>query len=143
MDDNKNSQMERAVKDVLAQMEEAGIDCDPIKIEADRDGTLILGGEVCSLKEKEVILQIIEEVLGTEKVVDELVVLEGIKDEEKDQEENESLEDEEEEEDGPLDTEDIYTSIEEGIPYAPPSEPMKIEDPGKIIHKQKKKKEEK
>lgn len=127
--------MEKIIKDILIQLEEAGIDCDPIRIEIDEDGTVDLSGEVCSLKEKETVLQIIEEGFGIENIKDELVVLEGIVDEGASGDQKEDISDSEKVED----TEDIYTAIEDGVPYSPPSEPVYRESEEDGLRKKKKK----
>ncbi|MDP8259089.1 MAG: hypothetical protein P9L90_06695 [Candidatus Aadella gelida] len=116
--------MEKILKDILIQLEEAGIDCGLIKIEMDEDGGIDLSGEVCSLKEKETVLQIIEDGFGIENIKDELVILEGIVDDGVSGEQKEDISDSEKVED----TEDVYTSIENGVPYTPPSEPIYRED---------------
>ncbi|MFH1411913.1 MAG: BON domain-containing protein [Candidatus Omnitrophota bacterium] len=114
--------MGKLLKEILAQLDDAGIDCGPLKIEIDEDGGILLKGEICSFKEKETVMEIIEESFGIENITDELTVLEGIVDEEAESPGEKKVRLEEEDDDS--DTEDIYQSIEDGIPYTPPSEPL-------------------
>ena len=137
MDDNGNKQRKKFARNIFAQLEEVGVNCDLIKIEIDDEGRVVLRGDVCSLKEKDAIHQIITDSFGIEEIRDELTILEGIVDEGG---EPHSLY---EEEDDSTNTEDISRAIEDGIPYTPPSEPVYRKQPEEVTVRKKKNKKNK
>jgi len=124
---------------ILEQIKDLGIDLDTVEIVVTGGPKVILKGKVNSDSEREMIKQTIMDMVGIDDVIDELVVIQGVNDSSEDEESREESElyDEDEENIG---TEDAFQSVEDGIPYIPPTSPTYQESPKKIKWKRQKKK---
>ena len=125
---------------VLEQLKNLGVDPDPIEIEIVDSVNIILRGKVDSESEREMIKQTMLDVLGVSAIIDDLVAICS---------ENRDLLDTEEHEEGELydedeeciGTEDVFRSVEDGVPYIPPTSPTYQKSPETIKWKKKRKKE--
>ncbi|MEA3489157.1 MAG: hypothetical protein U9R44_02295 [Candidatus Omnitrophota bacterium] len=126
---------------ILEQMRDMGIDPETIEIGIEDGPKIILRGKVDSVSERKMVKQTIMDLTDINDIVDELVVISGVVDDLEDEKlmEEAELHDEDDES---LGTEDTFQSIEDGIPYIPPSAPTYRESPENIKWKKKKKKEQ-
>jgi hypothetical protein len=124
---------------ILEQIKNLGVDLDAVEIEVINGPKVVLRGKVGSDSEREMIKQTIIDIVGIDDVVDELVVIQGVDDglEDEESREESELRDQDEENMG---TEDAFQSVEDGIPYIPPTSPTYQESPKKIRWKKRKKK---
>jgi hypothetical protein len=107
---------------ILDQLKELGVDLDVIKVEVEEGPRVSLRGEVYSDRERRMILQTVIDSVGADAVVDGLVVMQGLYDDVEDDDayREDGLSDQDEDFIG---TEDVFRSIEDGIPYIPPTSP--------------------
>ena len=104
---------------VRAHLTKLGVNHDLINIEVKKGPTVILKGEVYSDNVRNMIKEAINEMTEVYAVVDELIVTRELYDDMDDADEN-GLMDEDKDLIG---TEDVSRSIEDGIPYIPPTSP--------------------
>ncbi|MFC1548639.1 hypothetical protein ACFL5E_01615 [Candidatus Omnitrophota bacterium] len=124
---------------ILGRLGELGVEHELIIIEIKEGPKVILRGEVYTEGDRKMVVQSIIDDLGVDDVVDELIVLQ------EDYEDLEGKGEEEQEEDiyeqgeEYVGTEDVFRSIEDGIPYIPPTSPTYQESPETVKWKKKKK----
>lgn len=123
---------------LIVELKSCGVDTDLIRIKVDKGGHIILRGEVYSKSEKMMILQTIMDETGMDDITNELTIIQElyVDLDDKEREERDGLFDED---DDNIGTEDIFRSIEEGIPYIPPTNPAYHESSETIKWKKKKK----
>ena len=124
---------------ILEQLRGLGVDTDPLEIEIEEGPKVTLRGKVDSASGHEMIIQTIMDLADVDNVTDELVVIEdavvGF--------DSEGAEDDSElydQDDESLGTEDAFRSVEDGIPYIPPTNPTYQESPASKKRKKKKNK---
>lgn len=106
---------------IIEHLGDLGIEHELVNVEIKKGPKIVLSGEVYSESDKRIIIQTVKEDIGIEQVVDGLIVLQEEHGEpEGDAEEEEDIYEQGEEYVG---TEDIFRSMEDGIPYIPPSDP--------------------
>ena len=107
---------------ILGQLKELGADLEMIRVEVEEGPRVSLRGEVYSERERRMILQTVIDSVGADAVVDGLVVMQGLYGdiEDDDSYREEGLSDQD---DDFIGTEDVFRSIEDGIPYIPPTSP--------------------
>ncbi len=79
--------------------------------------------------------EVLMDIVGVDDIVDELVIIDGIV--EDDDEDMYDDEDAYDEDDDSMGTEDAFQSVEDGIPYTPPTSPSYQESPGSSRRKKK------
>jgi hypothetical protein len=112
---------------IIESLKESGVDVDSVDIRLKKDGGLVLSGEVSSQREKAMIYKSVKDVAGIEDIEDDIIVLNdeeggmedlgGILD---DHDDDGSLYDEDNE---CVASQDIFRSVEDGVPYIPPTDP--------------------
>ncbi|MFH1877252.1 MAG: hypothetical protein ABH883_00385 [Candidatus Omnitrophota bacterium] len=110
---------------IIEQLEETGINSGLINIKILKGPKIILTGEVRSDSEKHFVSRIVADIIGenagTESIIDRLSVSADFSDDldgpEDEYYENRGMVDEDDESVG---TQDVFQSIEDGIPYIPP-----------------------
>lgn len=112
------------IKELIQEhLEDADVDVDAVEIEVTDGPRVTLGGKVDSEGAREVVKQVIIDMVGIEEndIEDELVVVRDESDHEEQMipEEEDGSSEEYQEDD--LSTEDASQSLEEGIPYIPPT----------------------
>ncbi len=126
---------------ILEHLREDGVDPETIEVEVQDGPRVILKGKVDSGTQHEMIKQIITDIVGVEDIIDEIMVIQGVDDdeilEEDEEEEEKDVYDEDEEDTG---TEDAFRAVEDGIPYIPPTNPSFQELPEKPRRRRKTKK---
>jgi len=124
---------------ILEQLGDLGVDTDALEIEVGEGPTVTLRGKVDSASGREMIIRTIMDTADVDNVVDELVVIEDavVDADSVGSEEDMELLDQDDESMG---TEDAFRSVEDGIPYIPPSNPTYQEPPGSKKRKKKKNK---
>lgn len=105
---------------VFEKLYELGIDLDSIRIDVSKDNKIILKGEVFSDRAQNMVRQTIISLVGVDNLIDESIVIEGLYDHGDGEDDYNDAYDE----DSDYGTDDIFRSIEDGIPYIPPTEPM-------------------
>ena len=104
---------------IREQLREVDIIPESFEIEVVEGPQVILRGKIDSRGERAMVMQIIIDVVGIDDIVDELVVVRD----ENTEESEEFFEDADvrNPEEGDIGTEDAFQSIEDGIPYIPPT----------------------
>jgi hypothetical protein len=122
---------------ILEQLADASIGTETIEVEIVDGPQVILRGKVDFSSERRMIKAIIMDVDGIDDIVDELVVIRGVSDgtEDETRDLGSVPYDEDEEFVG---TEDVFQSVENGVPYIPPTSPTYQESPKNIRWKKKK-----
>jgi len=109
---------------IVERLTEAGINTRLIAMDVKKGKEVVVRGEVNSSDEKDVILGVLEEFIEPENVTEGLIVMEDIEkdfsDEDPYKEDDSDFYDEDNESMG---TQDIFRSVEEGMPYIPPTRP--------------------
>jgi len=124
---------------ILEQLGDLGVETDALEIEVEEGPKVTLRGKVDSASGHEMIIRTIMDTADVDNVVDELVVIEDAvvdADSEGSEEDMELLD----QDDESMGTEDAFRSVEDGIPYIPPSNPTYQESPGSKKRKKKKNK---
>ncbi len=112
------------IKELVKEgLEDLGVEIASIEIEAVDDSRVVLRGRAASRREKELIAQAVEDALGVDYVVNELAVSQNGSEPVVDDDEDED-EDIRDDDDDTVGTEDLARSIEDGIPYIPPTRPL-------------------
>lgn len=112
------------IKELLKEeLEDLGVELSSIEIEAVGDFRVVLRGRAASHREKELIAQAVEDALGVDYIVNELAVAQDGPEPvaEEDDEEDEDIRDDD---DDTVGTADLARSVEDGIPYIPPTRPL-------------------
>jgi hypothetical protein len=107
---------------IIERLEDLGIEHEMVNVEIRKGPKIVLRGEVYSERDRRTIIRTIKEDIGIGQIVDGLIVLR----EEYDEPENGGQAEEEdiyEQGEEYVGTEDIFRSMEDGIPYIPPSDP--------------------
>jgi len=138
MADKKNSFNDDLKELIREQLDEAGIASELIHIDFDKKSRIVLSGELYSEYVHRTILQITADAAGYENVVDRLIVMDAVYDEIENDPEDRDSEVYDEDEDF-VGTEDVFRSIEDGIPYIPPSKPPRKGLPNNLRWKRRKK----
>ncbi|MFH1665567.1 MAG: hypothetical protein ABIA77_05425 [Candidatus Omnitrophota bacterium] len=117
--DKKRSSFE-VKKMILSELKDVGYSTELVDIRVVKGKKVILSGEVLSPYEKNILVNTASSVVGSDNVIDETVIMDNACDEYEDDSllKNNELRDEDEDFIG---TEDIFRSIEDGIPYIPPT----------------------
>ena len=103
---------------IIENLKDIGIDPELLDIHIKKNQRVVLRGDIYSEGEGNLIVQTIMDIIGIEHVKNEMRVNEGRSDDfYLDDEEEEYLLDEDNESYG---TEDIFRSVEDGLPYVPP-----------------------
>ncbi|RKY42778.1 MAG: hypothetical protein DRP85_01855 [Candidatus Makaraimicrobium thalassicum] len=107
---------------ILEQLKDRGIDTEAIEVEIIDGPRVALNGKVDSVSEQKMIRQTITDMVGIDDIIDELVVIQDISDcpEDEGPREKSELYDQDKEYMG---TEDAFQSVEDGVPYIPPTSP--------------------
>ncbi|NQT33514.1 MAG: BON domain-containing protein [Candidatus Omnitrophica bacterium] len=129
MKNPKERSEEEIRKIILEQLDDQDIESDFVEMEIAKGPKVLLKGEVSSKKVREMIKQIIVDSTGIEDIVDRLIVPD-------DTDDDDDLRDEDGESMG---TEDAFQSIEDGVPYVPPTDHEYREYPENKKRKKKKK----
>ena len=104
---------------IVGQLKSHGIDAELVEVVVTKGPKVTLRGDVDSLREKELINQIIIDEVGISKIRNELEVFDDIY---SDLDDNYKDQDEFFDEDNEyIGTEDVFRSVEDGIPYIPPT----------------------
>ncbi|MBD3427306.1 MAG: hypothetical protein GF409_08840 [Candidatus Omnitrophica bacterium] len=116
---------------IMDQIRELGVDLEAIRVKVKDGPVILLAGEVYSEKEHRSVLERVIDLVGAEAVDDRMAVVQGrYGDFEEDEDEygEDAFRDEDNDYMG---TEDVFRSIEDGIPYIPPTRPsyQKSEEP--------------
>jgi len=128
------------VKTILETLENAGIDPSSLEIIVRGDSGIIVRGEVNSEEEKKLVLETLIDDIGIVNITDNLIVLNILDDFPED---IHNLRDDQELRDDDnecMGTEDIFRSVEEGLPYIPPMRPTRQQGISKLIKWKKRKK---
>lgn len=114
---------------IQEQLKELDVDSDSIEVDIVDGPKVVLSGKVESRGEREMIEEMLMDIVGVDDIVDELVIIDGgtVDDDDEDMYDDEDVYDEDEDSMG---TEDAFQSIEDGIPYTPPTSPSYQESPG-------------
>ena len=121
---------------IIGQLKSRGIDTELIVVVVSGGPRVTLKGDADSIREKGLIKQIIIDELGISDIKDELEVFDDAYGELDDHYGNEdAFYDEDNEYIG---TEDVFRSVEDGIPYIPPTS-ASFEDPDKVRKRPKRK----
>jgi len=116
---------------IIEHLVELGVDLDLVSVDVMEGPRVVIKGEVPSVRMQRLVIETITDVIGIDDVVNELIVVRdlfgtveygrsGIYDEDEEV----------------IGTEDMSQSIEDGIPYIPPTAPPKYESP-KTVKRQK------
>ena len=122
---------------ILEQLVDAGIDTEAMEVEIGEGPRVILRGKVDFNSERAMIKEIIMDVAGVDDIIDELAVIRGAAGVDEDDsagEEKTPCENDEEF----VGTEDMFQSVEEGVPYIPPTNPTYQESSKNITWKKRK-----
>ena len=116
-----NSEMNKLIYDELIVRE---VDCEFIEINVDNNMCATVKGEVTSEKAHNEIRNVMGKFVDPNKIADRVIVIEDLyedvsNDLDQDEQEKKDLFDENDD----SGTEDVYKSIEDGIPYSPPDDP--------------------
>jgi len=122
---------------IVEQLEDAGVDIETIEVEIVDGPQVILRGKVDFGSERRMIKATIMDVVGIDDIVDELVVIRGVSDGTEDEARDPEAAPYDEDEEF-VGTEDVFQSVEDGVPYIPPSNPTYRESPKNIRWKRKK-----
>jgi hypothetical protein len=109
---------------IIENLREIGIDHELIEIKIKKSSRVILRGPVESERIKSLIIETIRDVVGIDDIVDQLVVIEETYDE--NLHDDDMFEDDRElldEDNESFGTSDVFRSVEEGLPYIPPTRP--------------------
>lgn len=140
MGDAEELSNEELLNLINENLREIGVDPELIEIEIKKGSEIIVRGEVDSKRQRDLVIQTIAEAAQTEDVNDKLVVLGELSDDEF-EEDDPSKENELYDEDNQsVGTEDVFRSVEEGMPYIPPSDPAYQKASENAKKKRKKKK---
>jgi len=124
---------------ILHQLDEAGVDHEMVEIKVSDGPKVILIGEVPSRDVQQAIRKIITTEVGIEDIVDGLIVVEGM-DGDFEYEDSYGANDLADPDEDFIGTEDIFRSIEDGIPYIPPTTSSFGEDSSSSKWKKRRKK---
>lgn len=114
---------------ILDEIKDLNVDSDSIEVEVIDGPKVILSGKVESPGEREMIEEVLMDIVGVDDIINELVVIDGASGE--DEDDDASQDDDFYDEDGEsVGTEDAFQSVEDGIPYIPPTSPSYKESPG-------------
>ena len=105
---------------ILYQLDEAGVDHEMVEIKVSDGPKVVLVGEVPSRDIQQAIRKIISIEVGIQDIVDGLIVVEGM-DSDLEYEDSNGANDLSDPDGDYIGTEDIFRSIEDGIPYIPPT----------------------
>ena len=140
MEDFNGLTSEELKEVIIEHLKNIGIDTDTIEIIVSGTGPVVLTGKVNSDCERKMIKQTLMDVLDIEAIVDELVVIQSADTEDADSKSSDTP-DLYDTDDETIGTEDAFQSVEDGIPYIPPSNPTYQESPETVKWKKKKKKQ--
>jgi len=118
------------IKELIQEhLKELDVDFDSIDVDIVDGPKVVLSGKVESRGEREMIEEVLMDIVGLDDIVDELVIIDGgtVENDDKDLYDDEDVYDED---DDSMGTENAFQSIEEGIPYTPPTSPSYKESPG-------------
>jgi hypothetical protein len=107
---------------IIEHLEDLGIEHEMVDVEVRKGPKIVLRGEVYSERDRKTIVRMIKEDIGIGQIVDGIIVLREEYGEREDAGEAEE-EDIYEQGEEYVGTEDIFRSMEDGIPYIPPSDP--------------------
>ncbi|MFH1799057.1 MAG: hypothetical protein ABH844_06980 [Candidatus Omnitrophota bacterium] len=114
--EKSDKEVERFVK---IKLKEAGAYPELLRIKVEDGVKVVLRGEVESWEKKYTVHQIVAAVLDSYDVVDELDVFEEARGNSQDEDEDEMFDEDHER----IGTGDVFRSVEEGLPYIPPTGP--------------------
>lgn len=121
MTEDLNSMSGEEIKGLIKEgLEELGVDMDSMDIDIEDDCRLVIRGRASSRRQKELIAQTVSEELGIDEVVNEMIIARGGPEDDIDEDPDDEY-DVKDEDDDTVATEDLAQSLEEGIPYIPPS----------------------
>jgi hypothetical protein len=109
---------------VREELEDLGVEINLIEIEAEDDSRVVVRGRADTRRNRELIVQIVAETLGVDEIVNGLVVGSGGDDDDDPLEDDDDDYEIKDEDDDTVGTEDMSRSMEDGIPYIPPSRPV-------------------
>lgn len=118
MKNNREESSKEVEKFIKTKLKENGIYPELLRVKIEDVSKVILQGEVESWETKYVVYQIVSDMLDSYDVIDEMDVFEGAYGC-FDDNEDEMLDEDRES----VGTEDVFRSVEEGMPYIPPSIP--------------------
>jgi len=109
---------------ILEYVKDLGVDTTVMEIKVVDGPGVILSGKVDSAQDHGAILATIMDVVGIDDIIDEMVVIQDPVSvlSEKDLCDEKASSCDEDEEEG--ETEDVFQSVEDGIPYTPPTSPV-------------------
>ncbi len=133
MDNNFDELSGSDLKDLIFnQLKSSGIDTELLEIDVKNGPFVIIRGEIKSDRTRELIKQVILEEVGISKIKDELHSSDDdYSDEDVNLDDEDNFYDEDNEYIG---TEDVFRSVEDGIPYIPPTSDRR-KPRGKHYHK--------
>ncbi|MFQ5952277.1 MAG: hypothetical protein ACE5JK_02610 [Candidatus Omnitrophota bacterium] len=107
---------------ILEQLDEMGIAPGTVEIRVIKGSKVVLEGQIDSDRKRGIIIRVVQDMVGTDNVIDELIVAE---DEYEDFGAEEAHEDYElyDEDNEYVGSEDVFRAVEDGVPYIPPTEP--------------------
>ena len=114
----KNLLLEKIKKLILEQLDESGINLEQIEVLVKKGPVIVLRGEVYSEEIRKIINQIVKDTIDVDNIIDEMDTINADLNEDDDQENDDEYSDDDDESFG---TEDVFKSIEDGIPYIPPT----------------------
>ncbi|MFH1394596.1 MAG: hypothetical protein ABIH09_00360 [Candidatus Omnitrophota bacterium] len=132
----KNFNSKALNKQIQDKCKSIGIDLDFVDIKIEDESRVVLNGEISSLKEKELLCQILMDELEVDDIVDNLLIIDETEDESCYDEPDEWLDDDNE----CAGTEDVFRSVEDGVPYIPPTSQVYYREPSRLIRWKKSKK---
>ena len=113
-----NAELKQIIEENL---KERGFDPDTINIKIKKGARVILRGEVDVRRQRDLIIQTITDIVGVDDLVDNLVILQeshgAVSEKDAYDENGDKLFDQDNECVG---TEDVFRSVEDGVPYIPP-----------------------
>jgi len=114
----------KELKELIVQsIKEAGVNPDLFEVRIKKGSRVILRGEVDSERERDLIMRTIRDVVGIDDIVNELIVLKGLHNDLPEDDSDDEHEDELFDEDHEcIGTEDVFRSVEDGLPYIPPTD---------------------
>ncbi len=114
----------KELKELIVQsLKETGVDPDLFEVKIKKGARVVLRGEVDSERERDLIMRTIRDVAGIDDIVDGLIILKGLHNDlpgdDSDYEHEDELFDDDHE---CIGTEDVFRSVEDGLPYIPPTD---------------------
>ena len=115
----KNLSLEKIKKLILEQLDESGINLEQIEVLVKKGPVIVLRGEVYSEEIRKIINQIVNDTIDVDGIIDEMDTI-NVDFNEDDDQENDDEEDSDDDDES-FGTKDVFKSIEDGIPYIPPT----------------------